>query len=108
MLMPLVHYIKYPESCTGKDGSGGKAPPDPKEWEAFHGRLMNLIARNRDNEDARGTFARRLQRELVHLWTSLEHEGVAPTNNHAERMIRFGVLWRKCSQGTSSDKAIDG
>jgi hypothetical protein len=42
-----------------------KAPPDPKEWEAFYGRLMNLIARNRDNEDARGTFARRLQRELV-------------------------------------------
>jgi transposase len=29
---------------------------------------------------------------------------VSPTNNHAERMIRFGVLWRKCSQGTSSDK----
>jgi transposase len=41
---------------------------------------------------------------MAHLWTFLEHEGVSPTNNHAERMIRFGVLWRKCSQGTSSDK----
>jgi transposase len=80
------------------------APPTEKEWEAFYGRLMQLIARHRDNKDATGTFARRLERELVHLWTFLEQEGVSPTNNHAERMIRFGVLWRKCSQGTSSDK----
>ncbi|VBB48492.1 conserved hypothetical protein [uncultured Desulfatiglans sp.] len=27
-----------------------------------------------------------------------------PTNNHAERMLRFAVLWRKSSQGTSSEK----
>lgn len=80
------------------------APPTEKEWEAFYGRLMQLISRYRDNRDATGTFARRLERELVHLWTFLEQEGVSPTNNHAERMIRFGVLWRKCSQGTSSDK----
>jgi transposase len=80
------------------------APPTEKEWEAFYGRLMKLIARNQGNKDATGTFVRRLQREMAHLWTFLEQEGVAPTNNHAERMIRFGVLWRKCSQGTSSDK----
>jgi len=80
------------------------APPTEKEWEAFYGRLMQLIARYRDNRDETGRFARRLERELVHLWTFLEQEGVSPTNNHAERMIRFGVLWRKCSQGTSSDK----
>jgi transposase len=80
------------------------APPTEKEWEAFYGRLMHLIARNQGNKDATGVFARRLQREMAHLWTFLAHEGVAPTNNHAERMIRFGVLWRKCSQGTSSDK----
>ena len=78
--------------------------PTEKEWEAFYGRLMHLIARNRDNQDATGIFARRLLREMAHLWTFLEQEGVAPTNNHAERMIRFAVLWRKCSQGTSSDK----
>jgi len=80
------------------------APPTEKEWGKFYGRLMELIARYRDNSDATGTFARRLERELVHLWTFLEQEAVSPTNNHAERMIRFGVLWRKCSQGTSSDK----
>jgi transposase len=80
------------------------APPSEKEWEAFYGRLMQLISRYRDKRDETGRFARRLEREMAHLWTFLEQEGVSPTNNHAERMIRFGVLWRKCSQGTSSDK----
>jgi transposase len=34
----------------------------------------------------------------------LNHYGVDPTNNRAERALRFGVLWRKRSQGTASDK----
>ena len=38
------------------------------------------------------------------LWTFLEHEGVEPTNNRAERALRSGVLWRKRSYGTQSDK----
>jgi transposase len=80
------------------------APPGEKEWEAFYGRLIQIISRYRDKRDETGRFARRLEKEMAHLWTFLEQEGVSPTNNHAERMIRFGVLWRKCSQGTSSDK----
>ena len=31
-------------------------------------------------------------------------EGMEATNNIAERAHRFGVLWRKRSQGTDSDK----
>ena len=38
------------------------------------------------------------------LWTFLENEGVEPTNNRAERALRFGVIWRKRSYGTQSDK----
>ena len=34
----------------------------------------------------------------------LTQQGVEPTNNRAERALRFGVLWRKRSQGTASDK----
>jgi transposase len=34
------------------------------------------------------------------LWTFLEAEGVEPTNNHAERLLRRGVLWRKRSLGS--------
>ena len=37
-----------------------------------------------------------------HLWLFLQEPGVAPTNNHAERMLRFAVLWRKRSLGTAS------
>jgi transposase len=37
------------------------------------------------------------------LWTFARCEGVEPTNNHAERMLRKGVLWRKGSFGTWSD-----
>jgi len=38
------------------------------------------------------------------LWIFLEHEGVSPTNNHAERCARKAVLWRAVSFG--SDSAI--
>lgn len=38
------------------------------------------------------------------LWTFLRVEGVAPTNNAAERALRHAVLWRKSSYGTASGK----
>ena len=34
----------------------------------------------------------------------LVQHGVEPTNNRAERALRFGVLWRKRSLGTASAK----
>jgi transposase len=37
------------------------------------------------------------------LWTFVRLEGVAPTNNHAERLLRPAVLWRKNSFGCQSD-----
>lgn len=36
------------------------------------------------------------------LWTFVHVEGVEPTNNFAERILRQGVLWRKGSFGTDS------
>ncbi len=38
------------------------------------------------------------------LWTFVEIEGVEPTNNLAEQLIRFYVLWRKNSFGTQSER----
>lgn len=38
------------------------------------------------------------------LWTFVDHDGVEPTNNHAEREIRAFVLWRKRSYGTQSER----
>jgi transposase len=37
------------------------------------------------------------------LWTFTRVDGVEPTNNHAERVLRKGVIWRKISFGTRSD-----
>ena len=34
----------------------------------------------------------------------MDHAGVYPTNNRAERALRFGVLWRKRSLSTQSEK----
>ena len=38
------------------------------------------------------------------LWTFVTHEGVEPTNNHAERELRAFVLWRKGSFGSQSER----
>ena len=38
------------------------------------------------------------------LFTFVTHDGVEPTNNHAEREIRAFVLWRKRAYGTQSDR----
>lgn len=38
------------------------------------------------------------------LWTFVDHEGVEPTNNHAERELREFVLWRKRSFGSQSER----
>src|SRR5206468_3150665 len=36
------------------------------------------------------------------LWTFARTEGVEPTNNHMERLLRRAVLWRKRSFGSWS------
>ncbi len=46
---------------------------------------------------------KRILAEEEHLWTFVDHEGVEPTNNNAERALRKGVLWRKVSFGTQSE-----
>lgn len=78
--------------------------PTVGEWRAFYARLLRLIARNSERKDTAGVFARRLHREIDSLWVFLLENGVPCTNNHAERMLRYAVLWRKRSQGTSGEK----
>ena len=51
---------------------------------------------------ARGS-ARDILRLRRALWAYVDHEGLAPTNNDAERAIRKAVLWRKGSFGAGSD-----
>ncbi len=80
------------------------APPTVGEWRAFYARFIRMITRHHGKKDEAGKFAARLLREVDSLWLFLEKAGVSPTNNHAERMLRFAVCWRKRSLGTVSDK----
>jgi transposase len=80
------------------------APPTGGEWRAWYARLCKWIEQYHDRTDDAGRFARRLLREMDSLWVFLAQHGVEPTNNRAERALRFGVLWRKRSLGTESIK----
>lgn len=80
------------------------APPTIGEWRAFYARFIKLITRHHGRKDEAGKFAARLLREVDSLWLFLEKGGVPPTNNHAERMLRFAVCWRKRSYGSVTDK----
>jgi transposase len=66
--------------------------------------MVHLIAQYRRRQDEAGTFARTLDREMGALWTFVVEDGVEPTNNRAERALRFAVLWRKSTQGSYNAK----
>jgi transposase len=80
------------------------APPASGEVQMWYARVVHLINQYRPRRDEAGTFARTLERELGALWTFVVEEGVEPTNNRAERALRFAVLWRKMMQGTYNEK----
>jgi transposase len=48
-------------------------------------------------------LARNLLKVWPALWTFADHEGIEPTNNHAERALRSAVIYRKVSLGSQSD-----
>jgi len=81
-----------------------KDPPDEKEWREFYQRFIDLLFDHHEEKNEAGTLARSIIKQIDSLWIFLEVAGVEPTNNLAERILRFGVLWRKRSKGTQSEK----
>ena len=61
-----------------------------------------LTAGQRCADSKAATFCANLLELWPALWLFVLEEGVEPTNNHAERMLRRGVLWRKRSFGSHS------
>jgi transposase len=84
--------------------SFAKEPPDPKQWSDFYTFFLFTVSLWEEDKTDAGKLARQIVREVDNLWTFLDHHGVEPTNNRAERALRFGVLWRKRSLGTQSEK----
>jgi hypothetical protein len=96
-------------------------------WHRFHGDLparagpitrQQLIAKARPIEkaffalglrhvnaaqDEVGNLARAMVLQTEHFFTFLYEDGVAPTNNAAERALRHPVQWRKISFGNRSE-----
>ena len=81
-----------------------KEPPDSQQWSDFYKFFLFTMSVWKDDDTDAGRLARQIIREVDNLWVFLENEGVEPTNNRAERALRFGVLWRKRSLGTQSEK----
>ena len=84
--------------------SFAQKPPDPKQWSDFYTFFLFTVSLWESDETDAGKLSRQLIREIDNLWVFLNHEGVDPTNNRAERALRFGVIWRKRSLGTQSEK----
>lgn len=81
-----------------------KVFPDDQEWRDFYQRFTDLIFDHQEDKGEIGTMARSLIRQIESLWLFLDIVEVEPTNNLAERVLRYGVLWRKRSKGTQSQK----
>jgi transposase len=70
----------------------------------FYKRFLLLLMLHDEKENEADQLARSLASEMDSLWVFLDENGVEPTNNRAERALRFGVIWRKRCFGCQSDK----
>jgi transposase len=65
--------------------------------------LQSVLEQGRSCADSKAaTFCANLLALYPALWLFTTMEGVEPTNNHAERILRLGVLWRKNAFGCHS------
>ncbi len=62
-----------------------------------------LKAGRRCADSKAATFCANVLALLPAVWRFVVSEGVEPTNNHAERVLRRGVLWRKNAFGCQSE-----
>ena len=81
-----------------------QAPPTAGAVQTWYARMVQLLNQSRTRQDEAGKFARTLEREMASLWTFVVEEGVDPTNNRAERALRFAVLWRRMMHGSYNEK----
>ena len=67
-------------------------------------RVEELLEQAAKDISALSGIGRRILKYRKHLWTFVYDQSVKPTNNLAERIVRQGVLWRKSSFGTQSER----
>lgn len=89
----------------------GRVRDGTLRWRTFQKRMRplmpeveTLLQRGAAREGALAGKCREIFKRRSQLWVFVERQDVEPTNNHAERMVRQGVLWRKGSFGTQSER----
>jgi transposase len=84
-------------------GGGLSRAQMEKRLEPVARRLKKVLVAGCDCADSKAAnFCANLLALEPALWRFVVTEGVEPTNNHAERVLRRGVLWRKNSFGCHS------
>ena len=81
------------------------------QWRTFQRRMVPLMRRVEELLEEGASIkcklsgrCRRIINQREHLWRFVYNPSVEPTNNVAERIVRQGVLWRKSSFGTQSER----
>ncbi len=81
------------------------------QWETFQRRMPklqkrveSLLKKGAPFNGKLGGKCREILKHKKYLWTFVRDQRVEPTNNFAERIVRQGVLWRKSSFGTQSQR----
>ena len=86
---------------------GHKAQCDPQSFQhlrqALECKAVQLLDSPR-SEPSEEAVRNRLHKQRDHLFTFLDHDGVEPTNNLAERQLRPAVIARKISCGNKTPK----
>ena len=73
-------------------------------WTARRAPWSGLLKAGRRCADRKAAaFCENVLELLPAVWRFVVTEGVEPTNNHAERVLRRGVLWRKNAFGCQSE-----
>jgi len=84
---------------------GGSRTALQRELEAFRELMRSWLEDGAHCRDAKAAaLCGNLLAVEPALWTFLYKPGVEPTNNHIERLLRPGVLWRKNAFGCHSEK----
>jgi transposase len=84
-------------------GGGCTRPELETRMQPLVEELQALIqAGSRSTHGRTQRFFARLLAESYGLWTFVGADGVEPTNNHGERVLRFAVIWRRRSFGCKS------
>lgn len=104
----IAHFGDRISTAVGRLIHWVHAPPTKGEVATWYARMCHLINQHRGRKDEAGRFARHLDAEMGNLWVFLLEEGVVPTNNRAERALRFAVLWLRMMQGSYNENRVAG